>query len=258
MEKKMSILLIEDDTTACNEIAAYTETVDDVCLIGITNNVKKAIEYIHDYLPDAIILDLELHKGEGDGISLLKYMKEMSLTSRPYVLITTNNSSAITYEIAHELGADFIMSKHQADYSAKTPVDFLRTAKSIISQHRSANAVSFVESPEQKEKRLNRRISSELDKIGIGAKLVGYRYIIDAILIIMDKPETNLCTIIGKKYNKSEPSVERAMQTAINKAWRCSDVNELYKYYTAKVNPQKGVPTVTEFIYYYANKLKNE
>ena len=87
---------------------------------------------------------------------------------------------------------------------------------------------------------------------------MGYRYLIDAIQIIMKEPTHNVCSIIGNTYHKTEASVERAMQNAINKAWKTSDINDLLLYYTAKISSDKGVPTVTEFIYYYVHKLMND
>ena len=46
-----------------------------------------------------------------------------------------------------------------------------------------------------------------------------------------------------------------AMANAINKAWKTSDPDDLYKYYTARIDLDRGSPTVSEFIFYYANKL---
>lgn len=46
------------------------------------------------------------------------------------------------------------------------------------------------------------------------------------------------------------------MQTAINYAWRISSIDDLMTHYTARINHQTGVPTPTEFIYYYADKIK--
>ena len=74
----------------------------------------------------------------------------------------------------------------------------------------------------------------------------------------MDKPTQKLSTIIGDKYQKTEASVERAMQNAINRAWKQTDIDELSRYYTARIHSDKGVPTITDFIYYYAAKLNNE
>ena len=48
------------------------------------------------------------------------------------------------------------------------------------------------------------------------------------------------------------------MQNAINRAWAISNIDDLLENYTAKISSSKGVPTLTEFIFYYANKIKNE
>jgi Response regulator containing a CheY-like receiver domain and an HTH DNA-binding domain len=262
MDKKLSILLVEDDQIACNEFAEYIEELDDISLVGITNSSSKAISYVKDFLPDAVILDLELHKGSGNGLTMLQELKSLLLSVNPYILITTNNSSPITYESARQLGADFIMSKHQEDYSAKNAVDFLRIMKPAIHSRSLSSALApaqaTTESPEFRSKRILRRISAELNYVGISPKAIGYQYLIDAIQLVIKQPMQNLCNVIGEKYGKTEASVERAMQNAINKAWRTSDIDDLLKYYTARINSEKGVPTITEFVYYYANKLKNE
>ena len=69
MERELSILLVEDDPQACEDIATYIDALDDVGLVGITNNSSKAEQMIRDTLPDAVILDLELHGGSGSGLS---------------------------------------------------------------------------------------------------------------------------------------------------------------------------------------------
>ena len=48
------------------------------------------------------------------------------------------------------------------------------------------------------------------------------------------------------------------MQNAINSAWRHTDIEDLLKYYTARIHSDKAVPTTMEFVYYYANKIKDE
>lgn len=46
------------------------------------------------------------------------------------------------------------------------------------------------------------------------------------------------------------------MQNAILHAWRISSLEDLTALYTARINYETGVPTPTEFIYYYADKIK--
>jgi DNA-binding NarL/FixJ family response regulator len=259
-DKKLSILLVEDDEAACEEIKRHIENFDDVNLAGITNNSSDALEYVKNFLPEAVILDLELHLGGGNGLQFLMELKQLDLPFQPYILITTNNSSTVTYTYAREAGADFIMSKHQSGYSAKGAVEFLRMLKPAIFSKIESDSPEHktTESPEQKTKRIFRRISVELDYVGVSPKHVGYQYLADAIQLVIDKPRNNLCAIIGEKYGKTEASVERAMQNAIDKAWRVSDIEDLIKHYTAKVSSEKGIPTITEFVYYFANKIKNE
>lgn len=260
MNRKLEILLVEDDPAACKEISEHVDDSDDLILIGVTNNSTNAVELIKDRLPDAVILDLELNLGGGSGLAVLNDLNSLSLPRKPYMLITTNNSSAFTYETARQLGADFIMSKHQEGYSAKSVLDFLRIMKSTIQSDQRSSIIrkNTTETPEQYNRRITRRITRELDYVGISPKSVGYTYLTEAIQIMMKQHTQNISSIIAEKYNKSEPSVERAMQNAINRAWKTSNIEDLLQHYTAKVNSFKGNPTITEFICYYANKLKNE
>jgi len=261
VDKELTVFLVEDDQQTCDEITAYIDTLDDISLIGVTDRSDRAIEFIRDSLPDSIILDLELHYGSGNGLALLGELRQLGLEKPPYVLITTNNTSAITYEAARQLGADFIQSKHQTDYCSKVAVDFLRMMRPTI-QARIGHASTVIplrsDSPEKIRKRITQRICAELNHIGISTKSVGYQYLVDAIYIVMQGPTHKLCSVIGNKYGKTDSSIERAMQNAIARAWRTTPIEELLQYYTARISSEKGVPTVTEFIYYYAGKIKNE
>lgn len=257
---ELTILLVEDDAQICKNFVKCTCDNDDLMIVSITNNATKALADIKDYLPDVVILDLELHLGSGSGLDVLNGLPALQLDINPYMLITTNNSSNTTFEFARQLGADFIMSKHQQDYSEQSVLNFLKMMKSVIKSRKKSlsTASPTTEAPEMHRKRITQRIITELNFVGINPKAVGYRYLIDAILIVIDKPTQNLSVIIAQKYGKTDSSVERAMQNAINQAWRKTDIDELYQHYTAKIHSDKGMPTISEFIYYYANKIKNE
>ncbi len=260
MDKKLELLLVEDDPIACKEIIEIIDGSDDFMVVGVTNNASKAIQYIEEFLPDALILDLELYEGSGNGLTLLSELRNMSLKKTPYILVTTNNSSTITYDTARQLGADFIMSKHQEGYSAKAVIDFLRIIRSAIRNKQATTALEGVttESPEHYKKRITRQIISELNYVGINPKSVGYQYLIDAITYMIKNPTQNICGVVAKNHGKTSASVERAMQNAINRAWRSSNIEDLLLHYTAKINSDRGNPTITEFVCYYANKIKTE
>lgn len=259
MTEKLEILLVEDDPMACREFVENIDESTNMTLIGVTNNADKALEYIKEYLPDVVILDLELHLGSGSGLNVLADLKTFPLNRSPFILITTNNTSPVTYNTARELGADYIMSKHQENYSVKNVIDFLQIlSTSILGRRKLISADNNEETPKHNQKRIQRRITSELNNVGINPKSVGYQYLIDAIEITMNERTQNVSKIIAERHKKTEVSVIRAMQNAIERAWKSANIDDLLQYYTATINSAKGVPTITEFICFYANKLNNE
>lgn len=254
----LKILLVEDDTAVCAEFISYIDTLKDTRLVGVTNSSYKALELINDHLPDALILDLELTGGSGNGLMLLNDMRSLDPSVIPYTIITTNISSPMTFESARQLGADFIFSKHQPDYSPRSAVDFLRLMRSTIqSRRKTAVTASIpVESKAVMARRINNRIEAELDQLGMRNSLLGYQYLIDAIAMYVEKPTQNIPAILGKRYGKSAASVERAMQNAIERTWNSSPTDTLEANYTAHIDPNRECPTILELITYYTKKIK--
>lgn len=259
VDKILSILIVESEPTECEAFVQYIDSIEDVYIMGITNNAETALDYIKEFSPDAVVLDLELVKGSGNGITLLsKVMNEHSITA-PYVLVTTNNNSNITHEQARLLGADFIMMKSQTNYSAQYVIDFIRLHKNCIlhtpikRQEDDCLAIKPMPSDECGTLR-SAQISVELDKLGVSSKLIGRTYLLEAIALVANGIRSFI-PIIAKKHSKSDSSVERAMQNTINNLWRKGNIIYLQTLYTAHINPQRGMPTINEFVYFYANKV---
>jgi flavin-binding protein dodecin len=166
----------------------------------------------------------------------------------------------MTHDRVRQEGADFIMVKSQEDYSTENVIEFLRSLKKTI--HESRKKVKqrndFDEdSPHDIKKRLEIRVTAEIDQIGISPKAMGRSYLIDAIMHRAEGHHGQVAAI-AKMYGKTEASVERAMQNAINRAWSTMQPDDLLLHYTARIHSEKGVPTVTEFVCHYANKMKIE
>lgn len=256
MNDTLSILLIEDDVEACYELQNCFENTENIELAAITNNARDALTMVQTYLPNMILLDLELHTGGGNGLLFLQELRRLSLPVTPYILITTNNASQITLNSARQLGADFILTKYEDGYSAQYVTEFVQLMKPAILSHKpTSNKAASETPPAIASQNLTQRIQRELNLVGISPKAVGFQYLIEAIKITSEKPETNLSHTLAVKFEKSSASIERAMQNAINRAWQTSSPDDLLKYYTARVRSDRGVPTMMEFIYYYATKL---
>ena len=259
MNDKLVVLLIEDDPSECEAIQKYVESIHDVVLAGVSNNSEKALVLTKAYLPDAVILDLELHQGGGNGLLYLSALNKAGLAKHPFILVTTNNTSEVTLAYARQLGADFIMTKYNSQYSAQSAIDFLRSMRSVIASHTGCSNITMPDmTPAQEEKFLERRIQRELDLLGVSPKVKGYRYLIDAIQFSTDDSTENISLALAEKYNKTPASIERAMQNAISHTWATADPMDLEIHYRARIRPEKGMPTLMEFISYYAREMQNE
>lgn len=261
MPKRIDLLVIEDDEATCLAYEEYCRNREDVFLIGTSAHAGEAIEMTGEFRPNAVVLDLELTYGSGSGLDYLMALDKLQTDAAPYVLVVTNNISQTTYAAVRHMGADFIIAKAQPDYSVEYVVNFLRSVIDSIPDtgaNRSAGAPAVKKRMEEDyDKRMIKKIGAELDMIGINPRFKGRNYLRDAIEMICRKDQTYICNEIGKKYGKTSASVERAMQNAIDRAWKTTDITTLEEHYRAYINPRKGVPTLTEFIYYYADKVKN-
>ena len=171
-------------------------------------------------------------------------------------MVAVSADDETAQKVAREYGADYIINKTPEKCVPAEIIDFFEVTKPVIKARSPKNTEES--SSDLMLRRKSRRISAELDKLGMSSKSIGYRYLIEAIGVIMEKPVQHVCSIIGKRHGKTENSVERAMQNAINRTWAGADKDELLAHYTAKIKSRKGVPTITEFIYFYAQKLNNE
>jgi len=231
LEQTLTVLLVEDDQDECNVFVQLIDPLEDIYLAGITNNATKALEYAKDYLPDAVILDLELQRGNGNGIWFLEALNEMSMDLLPYIIVTTYNISHITHERARQLGADFIMLKSQKDYNAVNVVGLIRSLKENILMLRN---IKYDKSGISEDplyiirKRQKARITVEIDRIGISPKAIGRNYLIEFILQRIEG-HCDQITQIAQRYKKTDTSVELAMQNAINKAWSTLQPDDLAK-----------------------------
>lgn len=254
MMQKLNVLIVEDDENDCNALVAeINANSDKLCLAGVSKSSNGALDFIRNHKPHAVILDLELQGGCGDGMDLLDKLRFTLLSPKPYVIVNTNNSSKITRNAAKKLGADYEFAKWQKGYSPKAVINHLLLVMPEI--------LGCAEEPQaplsecQLENKMRDFVQDEFNKLGVSAKNVGYGYLVDAVILAAKGNNQNWGKIIGEKVGKNEDSVTHAMQYAINNTWTNADVNNLQKYYTAPLRKDKYVPTANEFIFFYKQRL---
>ena len=256
--KDISILLVEDDKIESDIFKEYFSTADGAKLIAVTNSSDEALKYVKTHSIDGVILDMELHYGVGSGYKFLKELKMLKVDNKPVVVVTTKLDSEIAYDVIYSYNVPTIFYKNKQDYSPKLVVD---TLIELVNTKRKLKKsyIENIDTEEMKRKRIQNKITKELDAIGIGDNLQGKRYLFDAIYYLIENgiqdAEYPAIKMLENKYKKPHGNVIKVMQTAIHHAWRKSTIETLEDQYTAIVYHNTGVPTVNEFIYYYANKV---
>ena len=257
----LNILLIEDDKNECRKFEQYIKARSDVNLIASTDSDIEGLALIKKTLPDAIIIDIELHNGSGNANSfaLIETLQKMNFSKRPKIVINTVVSSNTVYDYLHDKGIDLIFYKRQQNYSIENVINTI-VLLSSYSEDKSYTGNIVIENNNKNKEKLEDIINNELNLIGIGLHMQGRKYLFDSIyyLIMNSNASEKISAVqyLVNKYKRSSSTISRNMQNAILHAWRVSSLEDLETYYTAKINYESGIPTPTEFIYYYADKIK--
>lgn len=114
----------------------------------------------------------------------------------------------------------------------------------------------------QTAEQILRRILFEL---GVPEHLVGYQYIIDAILMVVDEPKlinrlsgNGLYLWVGGKNGVSASKAERGIRFAVDRVFLNCDMDILYRYFGNTIHPARGKATNGEFIARMANVVREQ
>lgn len=261
MDKPLTVILIEDNPNDCIKFKTCIDERTDIKLLAITNSDIEALSLIRKHQPDAIILDIELNNGTGNATSLplVETLSKEYFKHKPKIIVNTIVSSNTIYDYLHANGVDLIFYKKQQNYSIENVINTIILLGNYAEDTSYTGNIVLDNSEETNEK-ISSMIDTELDLIGVGLHLQGRKYLHDAILFLITEPEKSqeitVVQYLVRKYKRSDSTISRAMHNAIIHAWRISSLEDLEKYYTAKINYETGIPTTNEFIYYYENKIK--
>ena len=256
--KPMKILIIEDDVTDCNNFINCIKGRKDVELVAVTDSDKEGLRYVKTKKPEGIILDLELNNsksGNTDSFQFLDDLKNLKLNYEPIVIVTTHVNSKRTYDVLHRKGVEQIYYKDHPNYSCNYVLNQFINLRNVPLEN---TEISIEELFKDENEKISNIINRELELIGITSKLKGKEYIHDAILYLIqnEKSDLNVIQYLTKVHKKSENTITNGIKNAIIHAWRVSAVEDLLEHYTNRIDPETGLPTPMEFVYYYRDKIK--
>lgn len=260
--RQISLLIVEDSKSDCNNFLKALENRTDINLISITDSDIEALKIVRFKRPDAIILDVELNNsttGNPDSFGFLEQLNSGEFEDKPLIIVNTHLKSEKTCSLLHKLGADLVLYKDQHYYSAEYVLNTVLKYISPDQLHSNSENV-IISNESNTQDLLNKQIETELDFIGLSYKMTGRQYAHDAILyLIQTKNHTpqpiGVVQHLVKLYGKSPATITNGIQNSINRAWKHTNIDDLELHYTGKVNYETGSPTTMDFLFYYVNKI---
>lgn len=261
MSDLIKIMLVEDEPMVCESYRFATRHQPNLAIVYETGSEQQALGYLLTHKVDVIILDIEL--AEGDGVSFLDALTEQE-EDKPFVAVVTNNSSAIMLSYMREHGADYVYQKNNISYSPSKVLSVIQKIcpyQKVMKERQKPLMVGNFR--REKDDDIKRQyVEEELEKMGFKKKQVGFTYIVDAVMILMDysgippRLSSEIYPLIAKVRKVSKESVERSIRNAIEAAFRDINPAQLNRYFSYPFDLEKGRPSNRDFLIGFARSIR--
>jgi len=259
-EKRIKIVIADDNKEFCNILSEYLKKQDDLEIVGIAKDGLEALKLIAQENPDVLVLDIIMP--HLDGLGVLERINTMEIDNIPKIIVLSAVGQDKITQRAINLGADYYVVKpFELDVFANRIRQMFNSGLSTQEMRRPSSS-----SNEHTTNFLNNNLESEITniihEIGVPAHIKGYLYLREAILMVVNDVELlsavtkELYPSIGKKFNTTASRVERAIRHAIEVAWSRGQVETINKIFGYTIHNSKGKPTNSEFIAMVADKLR--
>lgn len=207
--EKIRVLVAEDNLEMCDILNNFFLLTEDIELCGMAHDGEDALEKIRTLTPDVVLLDIIMPKM--DGISVLENLRDDPPARRPDVIVATAIGQERITSKALELGANYYMIK---PYSLKDL------------QRRIMMVMAPVPAPmrAQEESGPSVSIAQEVMKLGVPTNILGFKYIVEAIKIILSEKCTfpiskQVYALIADGNSTTVECVESALRKAIQRIY---------------------------------------
>ncbi|WP_249872686.1 response regulator [Oceanobacillus saliphilus] len=129
----INVLIVEDDPMVSQVNRMYLNEIDGFNLQGAASSVKEAMKFIKDMDVDLILLDI--YMPEGDGFTLLTYIRQKQIDIDVIVISAASDTKSI-HRALQNGATDYIIKPFQFDRFKNALVTF-RERKKVVSQRES-------------------------------------------------------------------------------------------------------------------------
>lgn len=272
--QRIRVLIGDDNREFCELVQEFLATQPDISLVGMAHHGMAVLNAVGELAPDVLILDLIMPYL--DGIGVLEQMSWLNLPKRPKILMMSAFGQESITRKAMEAGADYyllkpfdldVMATRIRQLGGLLPIPAVGLAG--LQGYHLTGAGSHGGSGQVRAPLLPRRnpeqaVSLVIREMGIPTHLKGYRYLKEAILLVMKETDLlsritkELYPTVARNHSTTASRVERAIRHAIELAWNRGNQEVLDQVFAKSGHREKGKPTNSEFIAIVADRLRTD
>lgn len=227
----MQKLLIVDATEEFR--SALADATKGIYIVRTCGDGEEALELAKTFAPDILVLDLTV--AGMDGLSLAQILSKTR--SKPVILATTRFTSPYVLDAAGRSGIDYMMVKPCNIRAVLARLEDLVNCREPQTRIKADPKVS---------------VANLLLALGVHTNNKGYIYLREAVPIYAKDPQQSvtkeLYPAVGKLCGANVEQVERAMRTAIQRAWDHRDEQIWKMYFVTRADGTMKRPSNSEFI----------
>ena len=221
MKKNIRIIVADDNSLVREMLVDGIADQKDFEILATASNGRETIELIKEHEPDVVLLDLVMPIV--DGLGVMEAVREDNNGKVPYFIIVSAAGKEDIVTQALDSGASYFFMKPFDEGALIRRIRQLcdsEPKKSIAESSYMQNDTSYS---------VENETSSLIRKLGMPAKMIGYKYAIDAIMITLEEPDAivsitkDIYPKIGERYGTSPTNVERNIRYGIETAWSKRD-----------------------------------
>lgn len=257
------IIIAENDEKQRKELARLLEGCPMLSIVGETGEGAEAVRMVIAKRPDLLICNMILPFYDAPAV-LEQLHRQMEKLPKVVVISSVQQESYISK--AFQSGADEYMIKPLNRQLLLRRMGELMESSELLA-YADAPAQPAVEAEEQalsREERLRQAISALFLKIGLPAHLLGYRFALEAVLMLVEDPKLMknrtkvLYPAVASLHDTSAFCVERAIRHVITLTWERGIAERFIKEQgqNSRLHLPVDRPTSGEFIALMAEYIR--
>lgn len=246
MEKKINILIIDDNDSIIESIKKYFSGHAVIDIVDVAKNGKEGLNKVLDKSSNYDLVLMDILMPEVDGIEILETMQNQNINNK--VIILTSYKKDYTVKQVSKYGVSYYMMK---PFSLETLEK--RILEVVLEDKELLNDLSL---------EVQHAISKLLHSLGVPSHIKGYQYIRESIYMMYENPDMvggitkEIYPEIADKFDTTASRVERAIRHAIEVSWNRGDYDLMEEIFGHSVDYDRAKPTNSEFIATLADKLR--